>query len=101
MERCQDELNHRFQLSFEILTHDKLESARTGNWFAENGLAIARLDKLSRDVAVQTKLKQADWDLIVCDEAHKLSTTFFGGEIKVPSGAIFVDVCPDKAGAQV
>jgi hypothetical protein len=22
------------------------------------------------------------WDLIVCDEAHKMSATFFGGEIK-------------------
>ncbi len=100
MERWQDELNQRFQPSFEILTHDNLESARTGNWFAEHNLAIARLDKLSRDVAVQARLKQTDWDLIVCDEAHKLSTTFFGG-IKVPSGAIIVDLRPDKAGAQV
>ena len=24
----------------------------------------------------------ADWDLIVCDEAHKMSATFFGGEVK-------------------
>jgi hypothetical protein len=22
------------------------------------------------------------WDLIVCDEAHKMSATYFGGEIK-------------------
>src|SRR5579885_1232900 len=82
VEQWQDELNQRFQLPFEILTNDKLESARTGNWFAENNLTIARLDKLSRDEAVQDKLKQTDWDLIVCDEAHKLSATFFGGEIK-------------------
>src|SRR5690348_4122314 len=82
VEQWQDELNQRFQLPFEILTNDKLESARTGNWFAENNLAIARLDKLSRDEAVQEKLKQTDWDLIVCDEAHKLSATFFGGEVK-------------------
>jgi superfamily II DNA or RNA helicase len=81
VEQWQDELNQRFQLPFEILTNDKLESARTGNWFAENNLAIARLDKLSRDEAAQEKLKQADWDLIVCDEAHKFSASFFGGEI--------------------
>jgi SNF2 family DNA or RNA helicase len=81
VEQWQDELNQRFHLPFEILTNDKLESARTGNWFAENHLAIARLDKLSRDEAVQAKLEQTDWDLIVCDEAHKLSATFFGGEI--------------------
>jgi len=45
-EQWQDELYHRFQLPFEILTNDKLEAARTGNWFLEANLAIARLDKL-------------------------------------------------------
>src|SRR5204862_2686423 len=62
----------------------KLESARTGNWFLETNLVIARLDKLSRDEDVQLKLQAPDsrWDLIVCDEAHKMSATFFSGEVK-------------------
>jgi SNF2 family DNA or RNA helicase len=83
-EQWQDELYRRFQLSFEILTNDKLEAARTGNWFLENNLVIARLDKLSRNEDVQEKLQAPDarWDLVVCDEAHKLSATIFGGEIK-------------------
>ncbi len=83
-EQWQDELYRRFQLPFEILTNDKLDSARTGNWFQENNLIIARLDKLSRNEDVQQKLKAPDcsWDLVVCDEAHKLSATFFGGEVK-------------------
>jgi SNF2 family DNA or RNA helicase len=83
-EQWQDELYRRFQLPFEILTNDKLEAARTGNWFLENNLIIARLDKLSRNEEVQDKLAVPDcrWDLVVCDEAHKLSATFFGGEIK-------------------
>jgi SNF2 family DNA or RNA helicase len=83
-EQWQDELYRRFQLPFEIMTNDKLEAARTGNWFAENNLVIARLDKLSRDEDVQAKLQAPDcqWDLVVCDEAHKLSATFFGGEAK-------------------
>ena len=81
-EQWQDELYQRFQLPFEILTNDKLESARTGNWFAENHLAICRLDKLSRNEDVQAKLVNTDWDLIVCDEAHKMSATFFGSEVK-------------------
>lgn len=83
-EQWQDELFRRFQLPFEILTNDKLEAARTGNWFLENNLVIARLDKLSRNEDVQAKLQvpECRWDLVVCDEAHKLSATFFGGEIK-------------------
>lgn len=84
VEQWQDELYRRFHLPFEILTNDKLEAARTGNWFLENHLVIARLDKLSRNEDVQAKLSAPDsrWDLIVCDEAHKMSATYFGGEIK-------------------
>ena len=82
-EQWQDELYNRFQLPFEIMTNDKLESARTGNWFMETDLVIARLDKLSRNEDLQHKLRAPDcgWDLIVCDEAHKMSAGFFGGEI--------------------
>ncbi|ALC12687.1 helicase-related protein [Sphingopyxis sp. 113P3] len=83
-EQWQDELYRRFQLPFEIMTNDKLEAARTGNWFLENNLVIARLDKLSRNEDLQAKLEVPDarWDLVVCDEAHKMSASFFGGEVK-------------------
>src|SRR4051812_47579912 len=83
-EQWQDELFRRFHLPFEILTNDKLEAARTGNWFLETNLIIARLDKLSRNEDVQAKLQAPDcrWDLVVCDEAHKMSATVFGGETK-------------------
>jgi SNF2 family DNA or RNA helicase len=83
-EQWQDELFRRFHLPFEILTNDKVEAARTGNWFLETNLVIARLDKLSRNEDVQLKLQAPDcrWDLIVCDEAHKMSATVFGGETK-------------------
>ena len=68
-EQWQDELYQRFQLPFEIMTNDKLEAARTGNWFLEENLVIARLDKLARDEQVQQKLQAPDtgWDLVVCE----------------------------------
>ena len=113
-EQWQDELHRRFGLPFDILTNDKLEGAfsrgargacpshegafsrgargacpshettRTGNWFLENDLAIARLDKLARSAEVQALLAAPDcrYDLVVCDEAHKMSASFFGGEVK-------------------
>jgi SNF2 family DNA or RNA helicase len=82
VEQWQDELDRRFHLPFDIMTNDAVEAARTGNWFSEKALIICRLDKLSRDEDTQIKLQQTDWDLIVCDEAHKLSATYFGNEVK-------------------
>jgi superfamily II DNA or RNA helicase len=77
-------MDRRFHLPFRIMTNDALEAARTGNWFSENDLAICRLDKLSRNPDLQELLRHpnADWDLIVCDEAHKMSATYFGNEVK-------------------
>jgi SNF2 family DNA or RNA helicase len=81
-EQWQDELSQKFQLNFEILTNDKLSASRTGNWFNEENFVIARLDKLSRNEDLQAKLKVTDWDLVIVDEAHKMSASFFGGEVK-------------------
>ncbi|AFZ48924.1 helicase-related protein [Dactylococcopsis salina] len=78
----QDELSQKFDLPFEILTNDRMEAARTGNALAEIPRAIARLDQLSRNDDLKAKLAQTDWDLVVVDEAHKMSASFFGGEIR-------------------
>lgn len=37
---------------------------------------------MSRNEDVQAELEQVDWDLVICDEAHKMSASFFGGEVK-------------------
>src|SRR5262245_64687739 len=54
-EQWQDELSRRFQLPFDILTNDKLEAARTGNWVLENPHVLARLDQLARNGGLHHK----------------------------------------------
>ena len=84
VEQWQQELYQRFGLDFEIMTNEKLRTARTGNWFLEHSLAIARLDQLARSEEAQEQLgaREGHYDLVICDEAHKMSATFFGGEIR-------------------
>ena len=82
VDQWQDELSSRFHLPFEILTRDRIESSLSGNPFLEMNLLIARLDQLSRNDDIQAKLSQTHWDLVVCDEAHKMSASFFGGDVK-------------------
>lgn len=82
VEQWQDELWQKFQLPFDILSRDMVEAARTGNPFTERRLLIARLDQLSRNEDLQTKLGASEWDLIVVDEAHKMSAHLFGGEVE-------------------
>ncbi len=81
VEQWQAELYQRFHLPFEIFTREKFNTARTGNLFLEEGFLICRLDQLSRDDAYQAKLKETHWDIIVCDEAHKMSASATGTKI--------------------
>ncbi len=83
VEQWQDELGEKFGLEFDILTRSAVESSRSGNPFDGRGRLIARLDALARNEDLQEKLGQAaEWDLIVCDEAHRMSASYFGGEVK-------------------
>jgi SNF2 family DNA or RNA helicase len=81
-EQWQDELDQKFHLPFDILSRELMETARTGNAFQERNLLICRLDQLARNEDWQEKLKTTDWDVIICDEAHKMSASFFSGEVK-------------------
>ncbi len=82
VEQWQDELWQKFGLEFDILTRDMAEASRSGNPFAEHPQLIARLDHLARNEDLQAKLGVTDWDLIIIDEAHKMSAHYSGGEVK-------------------
>lgn len=83
VEQWQDELGQKFNLEFDILSRDMIESSRSGNPFGDRDRLIVRLDMLARNEELQDKLMSArEWDLIICDEAHRMSATYFGGEVK-------------------
>jgi superfamily II DNA or RNA helicase len=81
VEQWQDELAEKFDVRFTILTRALAEAAQ-GNVFAEHRLLIARLDALSRSDELRDALHASDWDLVVVDEAHRMSAHFFGREVK-------------------
>ncbi len=84
VEQWQAELSDKFGLPFEILTRAMVESTQTGNPFRERNLLIARLDQLTRNDDWREKLQadDAQWDLVIFDEAHKLSAQYWGRELK-------------------
>ena len=83
VEQWQDELSEKFDLAFDILSREQAEAAVTGNPFAEKPRLIARLDMLARNDALKARLEAAPvWNLVVCDEAHRMSASFFGQEVK-------------------
>ncbi|MEJ7721818.1 MAG: DEAD/DEAH box helicase [Ilumatobacteraceae bacterium] len=81
VEQWHEELDDKFGLRFDILSRDMVEAARTGNPFQERNLLIARLDQLSRSEELQAKLGVTDWDLVIVDEAHKMSARLYGDEV--------------------
>ena len=78
----QDELREKFGLDFEIFSRERQEGSGSGNYFADQDRLIVRLDQLARSEEYREKLSATHWDLIIVDEAHKLSASFFGGEVK-------------------
>ena len=83
VEQWQDELRGKFALDFDILSRDMIENSPSGNVFNDRSHLIARLDVLARNESLQQKLMAStEWDLIVCDEAHRMSASYFGGEVK-------------------
>ncbi|WOS64269.1 helicase-related protein [Sinorhizobium fredii] len=83
VEQWQEEMAEKFGLHFDLLTRDQIEASVTGNPFAEKTRLIVRLDMAARSDELKAKFEAAgDWDLIICDEAHRMAASYFGGEVK-------------------
>ena len=82
VEQWQEELLDKFGLRFDLLTRTMIDATIDDNVFARYPLLIARMDQLSRDEDLQHRLEGSDWDLVVVDEAHRMSAHYFGSELK-------------------
>ena len=82
VEQWQDEMGEKFSLEFEIFSRAAVEASRVGNPFIEKNLLIARLDQLARSDEFFAKLFDSEWDLVIVDEAHKMSAHNYSGELK-------------------
>jgi SNF2 family DNA or RNA helicase len=82
VEQWQDELANKFELNFDLLSRDRVQASRTADPFGEAPLWLARMDMLSRNEELQARLAEHEWDLIVVDEAHRMSASMYGREPK-------------------
>ncbi len=86
VEQWQDEMFEKFGLSFSLFSREQVEQSRSGNPFDDIDLLVARVDQLSRNEDLQEKLRLSHWDLVVVDEAHKLSASYFGNKVNKTTG---------------
>lgn len=78
-EQWSDELKEKFGLSFRLLNKSSLEEASKVNPFLESNFMIARMDQLARSGdQIKKRLEETDWDLVIIDEAHRMSAQHVG-----------------------
>jgi superfamily II DNA or RNA helicase len=82
VEQWQEELLDKFGLRLELLTRSLIDSTLDESVFERYPLLLARMDQLSRSDELKDQLAHADYDLVVVDEAHRMSAHYFGAELK-------------------
>lgn len=97
VEQWQEELYTKFGLRFELLTRSLIDANIDGNVFDQHDLLIARMDQLSRNDDLLGQLRNSDWDFVAIDEAHRMSATYQGAELKTTKryrlGQVLGTVC--------
>ena len=82
VEQWQDELASKFGIDATLLTPGMAAAAPDGNPFSRHRLLIARMDQLARSEDLLAHLERAAFDLVVVDEAHRMSARWIGSEQK-------------------
>ena len=82
VEQWRDELSEKFGLQFSVFSAALEAATPTGNPFEDLDHLIVRLDQMARNEELQEKLLATTWDLVIFDEAHKLSAHYFGSKLE-------------------
>ncbi|EGD53942.1 helicase-related protein [Gordonia neofelifaecis] len=84
VEQWQDELAVKFGITATLLTRELINASPNGDPFPAHPLMIARMDQLARDPDLVAHLEVSEWDLVVVDEAHRMSASWQGwdGEVR-------------------
>jgi superfamily II DNA or RNA helicase len=97
VDQWQDELFFKFGLRFEIFSRERAASPFGGSVFDQHSLLIARMDQLSRNEDLIVELERTDWDLVVVDEAHRMSAHYYGQELAKSKRFQLGEVLRDRA----
>lgn len=83
VENWQNEFMERFEIPLQHFTNRMVEDSYTGNPFEEYDQLIARMHHLAWNEDHKALLEDGpEWDLIVVDEAHKMSAHYWGREVE-------------------
>ncbi len=77
----QDEMQAKFGLYFRLVNHASFDADPGQFSRGDEGFFITSIDYISRHEACLNAAKETRWDLIVVDEAHKLSAYEYGTKI--------------------
>src|ERR1035437_10103165 len=91
VEQWRDELFEKFGLEFRVFSKDLEAASPSGNPFEDHDHLIVRLDQMARNEELQEKLLATSWDLVIFDEAHKLSAHFFGSKLEKTGRFVFAE----------
>ncbi|HMS71562.1 MAG TPA: DEAD/DEAH box helicase, partial [Baekduia sp.] len=75
------EMWERFKQRFVLVTGETVSTAFGQNAWMDNNLVVASVD-LGVQPHIEPGLEQAEWDLVIFDEAHKLSAYRYGSKIE-------------------
>lgn len=77
----QDELSDKFGLAFRLINHASFEAEPGQFARSDEGFFVTSIDFIGRNEGCLNAARETQWDLIVVDEAHKLSAYEYGTKV--------------------